>query len=176
MITLKGLEFVPFISEQEINRAVQQVAERIFMDFSDQTPLFVGVLNGSYMFVADLMKRYKGICEVDFIKVKSYEGTASLGKVREVFGLENFNGNPVIIIEDIVDTGNTIEAILQDFSRKGITNYKIASLFLKPEAYKKPHKIDYVGMEIPNKFIVGHGLDYEGLGRNLPEVYQLKNN
>ncbi len=174
MIKLHDLEFVPFISQAEIARAIQKISDKIMADFPNEIPIFVGVLNGSFMFVSDLVKQYPGDCAVDFIKVKSYEGIKSTGKINEIIGLQNPNGKPLIIVEDIIDTGNTIESIVQMLEKMEIANYKIASLFLKPEVYKKPYKIDYLGMEIPNKFIVGYGLDYDGLGRNLPEIYQLK--
>lgn len=175
-IILDGLTFESFVSEKEIGHAVHRIADRLMKDFSDETPVFIGVLNGSFMFMSDLMKKYKGSCKLDFIKMKSYEGTCSSGDVKEIIGFEDQGENPIIIVEDIVDTGNTIEAMVVQLAQKGITNFKIASLFLKPEVYNKPYAIDYVGLEIPDKFIVGYGLDYNGLGRNLPEIYQLKKN
>lgn len=174
MMKLHDLEFVPFISQAEIAQAVQNVSAEIFADFQDEIPIFVGVLNGSFMFVSDLVKNFQGHCEVDFIKVNSYQGTESTGKIKEIIGLGNPNGKPLIIVEDIIDTGNTIESLVLSLEKMGVKDYKFASLFLKPAVYKKRHKIHYVGMEIPDKFIVGYGLDYNGLGRNLPEVFQLK--
>ncbi|HET8837846.1 MAG TPA: phosphoribosyltransferase family protein [Flavobacteriaceae bacterium] len=175
MLKLYDLEFVPLIPQAEIAAAVQKISDSILKDFHDEIPIFVGILNGSFMFISDLVKQYPGKCEVDFVKMKSYVGTESTGKIKEIIGLGNPNGKPLIIVEDIIDTGNTIENIVNTLEKTGVSNYKIASLFLKPEVYKKPYKIDYLGMEIPNKFIVGYGLDYNGLGRNLPEVFQLKN-
>ena len=120
------------------------------------------------------MKHYRGMCEVSFMKMASYEGTASTNYVKQLIGInENLEGKTVVIVEDIVDTGNTIEELKAIFKEKKVKHLKIATLFFKPEAYKKDIKIDYVGIRIPNKFIVGYGLDYDGLGRNLADVYQL---
>jgi hypoxanthine phosphoribosyltransferase len=144
-------------------------------DFADETPIFIGVLNGSFMVVSDFMKQYKKPCEVSFIKMASYEGTSSSEKVKQLIGLnQDLSGRSVVIIEDIVDTGNTLVELKHLFKQQNVKHFKIATLFFKPEAYTKDIKIDYVGIRIPNKFIVGFGLDYDGLGRNLPEVYILK--
>ena len=174
-IRLHDKNFVPFISAQELDFAIQNMAKQIEDDFADDTPVFVGVLNGAFMVVSDFMKHYKAPCEVSFIKMASYEGTASTNEVKQLIGLnQDLTGRTVIIIEDIVDTGNTIEELKELFKKQNVKHFKIATLFFKPEAYKKDIKLDYVGIRIPNKFIVGFGLDYDGLGRNLPEVYQLK--
>jgi hypoxanthine phosphoribosyltransferase len=174
-IRLHDKNFVPFISAQELDFAIQNMAKQIEDDFADDTPVFVGVLNGAFMVVSDFMKHYKAPCEVSFIKMASYEGTASTNEVKQLIGLnQDLTGRTVIIIEDIVDTGNTIEELKDLFKKQNVKHFKIATLFFKPEAYKKDIKLDYVGIRIPNKFIVGFGLDYDGLGRNLPEVYQLK--
>lgn len=171
---LQELEFVPYISATEIEEGVKTVAEQISVDFLSKTPVFLGVLNGSFMFIADLMRQYKGACEMEFIKMKSYQGIKSTGKVNELIGAENLAGKSVIVVEDIVDTGNTIDVLIQKLKEEKVVEIKIATLFLKPTVYKKPYKIDYVGFEIPNKFIVGYGMDYNGLGRNFPDVYQIK--
>ncbi|WP_300570275.1 hypoxanthine phosphoribosyltransferase [Flavobacterium sp.] len=174
-IRLHDKDFIPFISAQELDFAIQNMARLIEDDFADDVPVFVGVLNGSFMVVSDFMKHYKGSCEVSFIKMASYEGTTSTNEVKQLIGLnQDLAGRTVIIIEDIVDTGNTIEELKELFKKQNVKHFKIATLFFKPEAYKKDIKLDYVGIRIPNKFIVGFGLDYDGLGRNLPEVYQLK--
>ena len=174
-IRLHDKNFVPFISAQELDFAIQNMAKQIEDDFLDDVPVFVGVLNGAFMVVSDFMKHYKGSCEVSFIKMASYEGTTSTNEVKQLIGLnQDLAGRTVIVIEDIVDTGNTIEELKELFKKQNVKHFKIATLFLKPEAYKKDIKLDYVGIRIPNKFIVGFGLDYDGLGRNLPEVYQLK--
>ena len=173
-IQLHDKHFEPFISAQEIDFAIKNMAKNIQDDFEDETPVFVGVLNGAFMVVSDFMKYYKAPCEVSFIKLASYEGTTSTNQVKELIGLnQNLEGRSVIVIEDIVDTGNTLVELKELFKKQNVKHFKIATLFLKPEAYKKDIKIDYVGIRIPNKFIVGFGLDYDGLGRNLPDVYQL---
>lgn len=167
--------FVPFISAQEIDKAIADMAQQVALEMGDEIPLFVGVLNGSFMVVSDFMKHYKKACEVSFIKLSSYEGTVTTNKVKQLIGLnEDIEGKVVVVIEDIVDTGNTLVELKQMFEERNVKQLKIATLFLKPEAYKKDIKIDYVGIEIPNKFIVGYGLDYDGLGRNIPAIYQVK--
>ena len=175
MIQLHDKQFVPFISAQEIDFAVAKMVSQIEADFADETPVFVGVLNGAFMVVADFMKQYKKPCEVSFIKMSSYEGTSSTNDVKQLIGInQDLTGRSVIIIEDIVDTGNTLVELKELFKKQNVKHFKIATLFFKPEAYTKDIKIDYIGIRIPNKFIVGYGLDYDGLGRNLPEVYKLK--
>ena len=175
MIQLHDKQFVPFISAKEIEFALTKMVSQIEDDFADEIPVFVGVLNGAFMVVSDFMKLYKKPCEVSFIKMASYEGTSSTNQVKQLIGLnQDLTGRSVIIIEDIVDTGNTLVELKELFKQQNVKHFKIATLFFKPEAYTKDIKIDYVGIRIPNKFIVGFGLDYNGLGRNLPEVYKLK--
>ena len=175
MIQLRDKQFVPFISAQEIDFAIAQMTRMVEDDFATETPLFVGVLNGSFMVVSDFMKHYKGTCELSFVKMASYEGTASTENVKQLIGLDqDLSGRSVVVIEDIVDTGNTLVALKALFKKQNVKHFKIATLFFKPDAYKQDIKLDYVGIRIPNKFIVGYGLDYDGLGRNLPEIYQLK--
>jgi hypoxanthine phosphoribosyltransferase len=175
MIQLHDKQFVPFISAKEIDFAITKLVSQIEADFADETPVFIGVLNGSFMVVSDFMKQYKKPCEVSFIKMASYEGIASTNDIKLLIGLnQDLSGRSVIVIEDIVDTGNTLVELKELFKKQNVKRFKIATLFFKPEAYKKDVKIDYIGIRIPNKFIVGYGLDYDGLGRNLPEVYQLK--
>ncbi|HSN47325.1 MAG TPA: hypoxanthine phosphoribosyltransferase [Flavobacterium sp.] len=175
MIQLHDKQFVPFISAEEIDFAIAKMAALVEDDFADETPIFIGVLNGAFMVLSDFMKHYKSPCEVSFIKMASYEGTSSTNDVKQLIGLDrDLTGRTVVIIEDIVDTGNTLVAVKELFKKQNVAHFKIATLFFKPEAYKHEIKIDYVGIRIPNKFIVGFGLDYDGLGRNLPEVYQLQ--
>src|SRR5690606_34279916 len=151
------------------------MAAQVEDDFAEETPVVIGILNGAFMVVSYFMKHYKGQCEVSFVKMASYEGTSSTGEIKQLIGLnQDLSGRTVIVIEDIVDTGHTVEELKAVFKKQNVKHFKIATLFFKPEAYKKDIKIDYVGIRIPNKFIVGFGLDYDGLGRNLPEVYQLK--
>jgi hypoxanthine phosphoribosyltransferase len=174
MIQLHDKHFVPFISSEEIEFAIVNMAKQMDDDFFDDVPVFVGVLNGSFMVLSDLMKHYRGMCEVSFVKMASYEGTESTNEVKQLIGLnENLEGKTVVIVEDIVDTGNTIEELKAIFKEQKVKHLKIATLFLKPDVYKKDIKLDYVGIRIPNKFIVGFGLDYDGLGRNLKDIYQL---
>jgi len=175
MIQLHDKHFVPFISAEEIDFALANMAKQMDDDFFDEVPVFIGILNGAFMVLSDLMKHYRGMCEVSFMKMASYEGTSSTNEVKQLIGLNhNLDGRTVVIVEDIVDTGNTIEELKAIFKQQNVKHFKIATLFLKPDAYKKDIKIDYVGMRIPDKFIVGYGLDYDGLGRNLKDVYQLQ--
>lgn len=175
MIQLHDKKFVPFISSQEIDFAIAQIARMVEDDFAEETPLFIGVLNGAFMVVSDFMKHYKGTCEVSFVKMASYEGTVSTNEVKQLIGLDqDLTGRSVILIEDIVDTGNTLVVLKELLKKKNVKHFKVATLFFKPEALQHDIKLDYIGIRIPNKFIVGFGLDYDGLGRNLPEVYQLK--
>jgi hypoxanthine phosphoribosyltransferase len=173
-IQLHNKAFTPFISAQEIDFALTNIAKQIEDDFANEVPVFIGVLNGSFMVVSDLLKKYNSPCEVSFIKLASYEGTQTTNEVKQLIGLnQNLEGRTVIVVEDIVDTGSTLEELKELFKKQNVKHFKIATLFLKPEAYKKDIKLDYVGIRIPNKFIVGYGLDYDGLGRNLSEVYQV---
>ncbi|GEP50284.1 hypoxanthine phosphoribosyltransferase [Flavobacterium noncentrifugens] len=150
------------------------MARQVEADFADDIPVFVGVLNGAFMVISDFMKHYTKPCEVSFIKMASYEGMETTHEVKQLIGLnQDLTDRTVIVIEDIVDTGNTLEELKAMFKKQNVKHFKIATLFLKPDAYKKDIKLDYVGIRIPNKFIVGFGLDYDGHGRNLPEVYQL---
>ncbi|MDB9755218.1 adenylate kinase [Winogradskyella sp.] len=175
MIKLHDLYFKPFISEQEIQATVQNIVDAIVNDLGDEMPVFVGILNGSFMLVSDFVKKYPKPCEVTFIKLASYEGVKSTEDIQRLIGLtQDLTGRTVVILEDIIDTGNTLEEVHRIFKNENVKQLLIATLFYKPEAYNKDFKLHYVGMEIPNKFIVGYGLDYDGLGRDLPEVYQLK--
>ena len=174
MIHLHDKTFVPFISSYEIKFAIENMAKQMSDDFFNETPIFIGVLNGSFMVLADLMKNYRGMCEVEFVKMASYEGTKSTNQVKQLIGLNrSLEGKTVVIVEDIVDTGNTIEELKTILKAQNLKHLKIATLFLKPDVFKKDIKLDYVGIRIPNHFIVGFGLDYDGLGRNLPDVYQV---
>ncbi len=175
VIKLHDLYFKPFISEQEIDSAVQRMVDEIAKDFKDEMPVFIGILNGSFMFVSDFVKKYPHPCEVTFIKLASYEGVKSSDDIQRLIGLtKDLTGRTVIILEDIIDSGKTLAEVHRIFKQEKVKTLKIATLFFKPEAYKKDFKLHYVGIEIPDKFIVGYGLDYDGLGRDLTEVYQLK--
>ena len=175
MIQLHDKQFVPFISAKEIEFAIAKMVAQVEDDFANEVPVFIGVLNGCFMVVSDFMKQYKRPCELSFIKMASYEGTSSTETVKQLIGLnQDLSDRSIIVIEDIVDTGNTLVELKELFKKQNVKHFKIATLFFKPDTYKKDIKIDYVGIRIPNKFIVGFGLDYDGLGRNFPEVYQLK--
>lgn len=168
--------FELFISEQEIQAKLFSIGSDIREKYKDSRPLFIGVLNGAFMFAADLIRACGDLdCEIIFVKLSSYEGMASSGKVISVIGVnaDVVRDRDVIIIEDIVDTGKTMTdfmATLQTYQPKSVA---LATMFLKPDALEHPVKTDYVGFSIPNKFIIGYGLDYDGLGRNLSEVFQL---
>lgn len=175
MIKLHDLYFKPFISEKEIDATVARMVQELAHDLKDEIPVFIGVLNGSFMFVSDFVKKYPKPCEVTFIKLASYEGVKSTEDIQRLIGLtQDLTGRTVVILEDIIDSGNTLEEIHRIFENENVKELKIATLFHKPEAYKKDFKLHYIGIDIPPKFIVGYGLDYDGLGRDLPEVYQLK--
>lgn len=177
MIRIHDKNFVPFLSASQIDSVIARMAQEIADDIDEEVPIFIGVLNGSFMFVSDFMKHYKKPCELSFIKLSSYQGTTSTEKINELIGLGvEVKNRTVVVLEDIIDTGNTLVVLKKLFEDKEVKSLKIVTLFFKPEAYKKDIEIDYIGMEIPNKFIVGFGLDYDEQGRNLPEVYQLHEN
>lgn len=175
MIQFLNKKFEPFILESEIQSRITELATEINKDYRESEIMFISVLNGSFMFMSDLFKQITVNAYVQFIRVYSYEGTSTSGKVNEVMGLnESLKGKHVIIVEDIIDTGLTIDYIYKTVSAHDPASIKISSLLMKREVYKGSPKIDYIGFEIPNKFVIGYGLDYEGLGRNLPQIYQLK--
>ncbi|MCT4629819.1 adenylate kinase [Winogradskyella sp.] len=175
VVKLHDLYFKPFISAQEIDATVERMVNAIATDLGDEMPVFIGILNGSFMFVSDFVKKYPKPCEVTFIKLASYEGVKSTEDIQRLIGLtQDLTGRTVVILEDIIDSGNTLEEVHRIFKNENVKQLIIATLFYKPEAYDKDFKLHYVGIEIPNKFIVGYGLDYDGLGRDLPDVYQLK--
>ena len=168
-------EFGLCIPYEKIKSVVEEMAEKINRDLAGENPLFICILNGSFMFAAELYKRINMIqTEISFIRVASYDGTGTTGKVRELMGLnETVEGRTVVILEDIVDTGITIEKIINQVKSLDPKEVYVATLLFKPDALQKPVQLDYVGMEIPNDFIVGYGLDYRGQGRNLIDIYSL---
>lgn len=176
-ITLKDRTFKPYIPYETLSGHIDEMAGRINADFRGCTdiPVIVCVLNGSIMFTAELMKRLDFNCELVSVKLSSYSGTESTGKVRQVMGMTgSVKGRRVIVVEDIVDTGNTIVELKRLMAEEyGATEVHICTMLLKPEVYTKDVKLDYVGMEIPNRFIVGFGLDYDELGRNFRDIYVL---
>lgn len=175
IIQLHDKQFSPYISEAEIQQIVKKIAHQLQNDYDTfQNPLFLVILNGSFMFASDLMKYFKLPCEISFVRFTSYQNTSSTGIVKELIGLnEDVSNRTVIIIEDIIDTGHTLDKIIQTLKQHHNTDYRVVSAFFKPHAYKMTHPIHYIGKEIPNEFIVGYGLDYNGLGRNLSSVYVL---
>ncbi len=174
IVQIKDKRFKTFISEDEIQQRVKAVADRINHDMEGKKPLLLAVLNGSFVFAADLMRHITIPCERSFVKLASYEGTVSTGKVVEVMGLnEDITGRDVIIVEDIVDTGKTMERMLDTLGTRNPNSLHICTLLLKPEKLKIPLNIEYAAMEIPNDFIVGYGLDYDQEGRNLRDIYTL---
>ncbi|MFC4793342.1 hypoxanthine phosphoribosyltransferase [Hymenobacter endophyticus] len=157
----------------ELQAAIKQVATQLNQDYAGQPVIFVVVLNGSFMFAADLLKEISVPCEVCFIRVASYQGTSSSGEVKEVLGLtEDLRGRHVVIVEDIVDTGHTMRMLLDTLGGQQPASLEVATLFLKPECLQQELSLRYVGLSIPNDFIVGYGLDFDGLGRNYPNVYK----
>lgn len=173
-VTIKGKTFRTFIPEEEIQQRVKAVAEKINNDMADKNPLFIAVLNGSFVFAADLIRNITIPCEISFVKLASYQGTTSTGKITEVIGLnEDLAGRTVVILEDIVDTGFTMKRMIEQFGTRKPESIHICTLLLKPGKLQVPLNIEYAAMEIPNDFIVGYGLDYDQQGRNLKEIYTI---
>ncbi|MCB9195056.1 MAG: hypoxanthine phosphoribosyltransferase [Flavobacteriales bacterium] len=171
-IKLHDKEFRPYIPSEKIQDVIQTLAKRINEDYKDKHPIFIGVLNGSFLFTADLVREFEGNCDVSFVKMASYEGTNTTGTVNELIGLkEDVSNRHLVVLEDIVDTGNTLEKIVDVLKAKNPASLKIATLLFKPKAYQKTIPVDYAAMEVGNEFLVGYGLDYDGLGRNLKDIY-----
>jgi len=170
--------FVPYIKYDRIQEIVINLAIRIHSDYKSEKPIFVGVLNGAMMFSSDLLKYYPGDCEIAFIQMSSYVGTQSTGIVHRKMDLtKDIKDRHVILLEDIVDTGNTVEHLVKYFQdTQQPKSVKLATLFFKPDVYKKNFEIDYIGEEITDKFVIGYGIDYKELGRNFKDLYQLKEN
>ncbi len=173
-IKVHDKEFVPYLNYQQIAEQVSRVAREINRDYEGKKPLFIAILNGAFIFAADLFKEITVEAEICFIKLASYKGMKSTGKVITAIGLDaDLYHRDVIIIEDIVDTGKTLTQFLPQLEHYHPASLKIASLLHKPDAMIHPIKIDYLGFTIPDKFVLGYGLDYDGLGRNIKEIYQL---
>lgn len=175
-VKIHDKEFVPYLKNEEIQVLIKNLAEKVYEDYKDETPVFIGVLNGVIMFFADFLKHYPGQCEIAFIQMSSYlGGLQSTGIVYKKMELtKDVEGRHIVLMEDIVDTGNTIESLFEYFKNtQRPKSLKVASLLLKPDVFKKDFPIDYVAKEIPNKFVLGYGLDYDELGRSLPDLYQL---
>jgi len=173
-IKVHDKEFISYINSSEIEEQVARVAAEINRDYEGKNPLFIAILNGAFIFAADLFKQITTESEICFIKLASYKGVKSTGKVITAIGLDvDLYGREVIIVEDIVDTGKTLFQFLPQLEHHQPASLKIASLLHKPDAMVHPIKIDYLGFTIPDKFVIGYGLDYDGLGRNIKEIYQL---
>jgi len=166
--------FEKYLSEKQILASIDVIAEAINSDYADKNPIFLSILNGSFMFTSDLLKRITRPSELTFLKLASYQGTSSTGKVKVLVGLnESLVNRDVIILEDIVDSGHTMVKLIEQVQSHNPASIKVATFLFKPDACKIDVPLDYVGMRIPNDFIVGYGLDYDGLGRNFPDIYSL---
>jgi len=167
-------KFRELISGEAISKRIGEMADQINHDYKGKDIVFLGILNGAFLFAADLFKKIDLKARISFVKLASYQGTRSSGAVKELIGWnEDIKGMEVIVLEDIVDTGHTLELIVGELKIRKVSGVKIATLLFKPDAYKKKIPVDYVGFRIPNDFVVGYGLDYDGYGRNLPSVYTL---
>lgn len=174
VIQIQDKSFETFIPEQDVIASIDKVAEKINSDLNGVRPLFVCVLNGAFMFASDLIRRITLECEISFLKVASYEGTQSTGNIKQLIGLnEDIKGRTVVLIEDIVDTGETMVMLIKQLKDLGAADVRIATLLYKPDSCRDDLKPDYVGISIPPDFIVGYGLDYNGYGRNLTDIYTL---
>ncbi|OKL41924.1 hypoxanthine phosphoribosyltransferase [Pontibacter flavimaris] len=173
-IKIHDCEFSTYICEEEIIARITMLAEQLDKDYDGKQPLFLAVLNGSFMFASDLLKRVSIPCEVAFIRLASYQDMQSTGKVKEVLGLtEDVQHRHVVVLEDIVDTGHTVHGLLQQLRERGPASVEVATLLMKPDCLQHPLDVKYVARSIPNDFVVGYGLDYNGLGRNLRDIYKI---
>lgn len=173
-VQLHDKVFEKYIDQEQIKQSVERLGKEMTGDLAEKNPLFLVVLNGAFVFAADLLRYFKYDCDISFIKLSSYVGTKSSHTVREVIGLDrNVKGRTVVLIEDIIDTGITMEHIMAQMKQMEAHEVKLATLLFKPDAFEKDFPIDYIGMKIPNGFIVGCGLDYDGKGRNLPDIYKI---
>jgi len=174
MINVLDKTFVPLISREDIENRITEIAETITNDYKGRCPLFIVVLNGAFLFASELVKRVPLTCEICFIRLASYSKTGSTGTVREIIGIDgNIEGRDIIVIEDIVDTGLTMSQLVNQLQNMSPASIEIATLLHKPEALKTPVNMKYVGFNIEDKFVVGYGLDYDGIGRNLDSLYVL---
>jgi hypoxanthine phosphoribosyltransferase len=168
--------FREFITEDTILKRIEELATQINSDMKGRDVVFLGILNGAFLFAADLFRRIDLEARISFVKLASYKGTSSSGSIKELIGWnEDIRNKSIVVIEDIVDTGSTLERIVGELTIRNAAEVRIATLLYKPDAYKKHIHLDYIGFEIPNDFVVGYGLDYDGYGRNLSSVYSLIN-
>jgi hypoxanthine phosphoribosyltransferase len=176
-IKLHDLHFMPYLTEDELGKIVNEVSIKINQKYAGKSPLFVIILNGAFMFASDLIKKVNVECEVSFLRVSSYRGTASTGEVKEMMPIgTDVEGRDIILVEDIVDTGKTMGDIKRKMLEAGANSVSICTLLFKPDAFQGDYLVDIIGLEIPDRFVVGYGLDYDGLGRNLPSLYQIRPN
>ncbi len=174
LVKVKDKVFGPFISEQRIQKEVSRIAEQMNRELADKDPIFLGILNGAFMFASDLYKQISFPCQITFLKLTSYSGLQSTGTVKQLIGINfDMKDRVVVVLEDIVDTGITLETIIRQLSGYEPAEIRVATFLHKPEATIRDVKLDYVGIEIPNDFILGYGLDYDGYGRNYKEIFQL---
>ncbi|MCM1042464.1 MAG: hypoxanthine phosphoribosyltransferase [Bacteroides sp.] len=174
IIRIKDKDFKPYLPARELDRIIGELAEKINRDYAGRSPLLLPVLNGAFIFAADLVKKIKLPCRISLVKMSSYSGLESTNKVQDLIGLqEDISGQDVIIIEDIVDTGVTMAHMLDMLKEKNPKSVAICSLFFKPEKFTKDYPVQYIGKSIPNDFVVGYGFDYDGFGRNLPDIYSI---
>ena len=173
-IRILDKNFREIITEEAIGMRIAELADQMNADLQNKDVVFLGILNGAFLFAADLFRKLKMEARISFIKLASYHGTTSQGVIKELIGWnEDIKNKTIVVIEDIVDTGNTLERIVDELVVRKAHEIKIAALLYKPDAYRKDIPLDYIGFEIPNDFVVGYGLDYDGYGRNLPSVYTL---
>ncbi len=173
-IFVKDKEFRIFITASQIKSAVQKIANQINIDYKRKNPLFLPILNGSFIFAADLLRKIHIPCQVSFVKFASYSGTSTTTDVKKLIGInEEIRARNIIVLEDIIDTGITVDLLLNELKKYDPADVKVACFCHKPEAFLKSFRIDYCGMAIPNEFIVGYGLDYDGYGRNFPDIYKI---
>ena len=173
-VWVHGRKFSPYIDRYAIQARVEELGKEIAREYAGRQPFFLGVLNGAFVFISDLVRACDLECQVGFIRLSSYSGMQSSGKVRTLLGVNaEIKDRPVIVVEDIIDSGRTMALLLQDLQNHDPASVEIASLLSKPDALEVPLDVRFIGFEIPNTFVLGYGLDYDGIGRNLPEIYQL---
>lgn len=173
-IKVKDKEFKLSITADQISEAIDSLAQKLNTDLAGKNPLFLVVLNGAFIFAADLYRKITIESEISFVKLASYSGTSSTSDVKELIGLnEKLKGRYVVILEDIIDTGTTMQYLMNKLRYLGVEDVKLVALLFKPSAFRESFRIDYLGLEIPNEFIVGYGLDYDGLGRNYADIYKI---